>query len=141
MAQSNVQFAVASHIMAALGTHYGEPVRSAELAGSVHAEPTFVRRVVSKLAKAGLVTTLRGKGGACELSKPPSQITMLDIYRASEAPEAFAVHRYPVTEGCQVSRNIKRCLGHVLKQAQTEFEQSLARQTLADLVRAIKKGH
>lgn len=138
MAQVNVQFSVASHIMAALGVHEGTPVRSAALAGSVNADPTFVRRVVSKLAKAQLVTTTRGKNGACILARPAAQITLLDIYRASEAPATFAVHDYPVEDGCRTSRNIKGCMNEVLQQAQAGFEDSLAHQTLADVVAAIQ---
>lgn len=134
MSQTNVQFSVASHVMAALGANYGEPLRSTELAGSVNAEPSFVRRVVSKLAKAGLVTTTRGKNGACMLARPPERITLLEIYRASEAPPAFAVHSYPVQEGCRISRNIKGCMDDVLRDAQDGFEQRLARRTLADVV-------
>jgi Rrf2 family protein len=140
MSQTNVQFSVASHVMAALGVHDGEPIRSASLAGSVNADPTFVRRVVSKLAKAGLVTTTRGKGGACRLARPPAEITLLDIYKASEAPAAFAVHDYPVTDGCRVSRNIKGCMDSVLQDAQSGFERQLARQTLADVVEVIRRG-
>jgi Rrf2 family protein len=124
--------------MASLADHEGEPVRSADLAGSVNAEPSFVRRVVSKLAKAGLVTTHRGKNGACSLARPAAEVTLLDIYRASEAPEACSVHGYSVTETCDVSRNIKGCLGNVLQEAQQGFEQALARKTLADLVGAIR---
>ncbi len=140
MSQTNVQFSIASHIMAVLGFHYGEAVRSAELAGSVNADPSFVRRALSKLARAGLVITTRGKRGACSLSRPPSQITLLDIYNASEAPAAFNVHNYPVVKSCQVSRNIKGCLEGVLQQAQSGFEQGLARQTLAEVVAVIRQG-
>jgi len=124
--------------MAALGVHHGVPLRSAELAGSVNADPTFVRRVVSKLAKAGLVTTARGRGGACTLSRAPEEITLLEIYRASEAPAAFAVHGYPVEENCRVSRNIKGCMDDVLRAAQDGFEQRLAEQTLAGMVATIR---
>lgn len=138
MSQTNVQFSVASHILASLGAHYGTPVRSNDLAGSVNADPSFVRRVVSKLAKAGLVSTIRGKSGSCTLSRPPSEITLLDIYKASGAPKAFAVHGYAVTEGCHVSRNIKGCLALVLDRAQASFEQSLAEQTLADIVTGVE---
>lgn len=134
MSQTNVQFSVASHIMAALGTHAGEGVRSAELAGSVNADPSFVRRVLSKLAKAGLVSTTRGKNGACLLARPAERITLLDIYKASAAPAAFAVHSYPVTQSCHVSRSIKCCLENVLNRAQSSFEQELEKQTLAELV-------
>lgn len=139
MSQTNLQFSVASHIMAALGMHEDAPVRSCVLASSVNADPTFVRRVVSKLAKAGLVTTTRGKGGACILARPAAQISLLDIYRASEAPAAFAVHDYPAEQSCRVSRTIKGCMAEVLRDAQGGFEQRLAQQTVADVVAAIRQ--
>lgn len=141
MSQINVQFAVASHIMAALGAGTGEPVRSTILAGSVNADPSFVRRVVSKLAKAGLVTTTRGKFGACALARPAAQITLLDIYRASAAPApaACAVHCYAVAQDCQVSRNIKGCMEGMLQEAQASFEASLARRTLAEVVAGVAR--
>jgi Rrf2 family protein len=139
MSRANLQFAVAVHVMAALGAHHGEEMRSCELALSVNADGSFVRRVISKLAKAGLVSTTRGKAGACCLARPPAQITLLDIYRASEAPAAFTFHDYPVTKQCQVSRHIKHCMEPVLDRAQDGFEQVLARETLADVVERIKQ--
>ncbi|WPO97771.1 Rrf2 family transcriptional regulator [Pseudomonas sp. HR96] len=138
MSQTNIQFSVASHIMASLGVMHPQPVRSAELAESVNADPSFVRRVISKLAKAGLVSTTRGKSGACALARAPAEITLLDVYKASLAPESFAVHAYPVAHSCQVSRHIKGCLGEVLKQAQDAFEQGLAQQSLERIVASIK---
>lgn len=137
MSHANVQFSVASHVMAVLGTADGHELRSAELAASVNADPSFVRRVVSKLAKAGLVTTTRGKNGACALARSPSKITLLDIYQASQAPVSYAVHSYPVDKSCQVSRNIKGCMEAVLHEAQHGFERSLAKQTLADVVASV----
>jgi len=57
----SVQFTVAAHIMAALGYDHGEEVSSAILASSVNADPTFVRKSLSKLSKAGLVVTKEGQ--------------------------------------------------------------------------------
>ena len=108
MSVRSVQFTVAAHIMAALAYHYGEEISSATLADSVNADPTFVRKSLSKLSKAGLVVTKRGKSGASVLARPPRQITLLDIYRASAAPPAFAIHSYPIEKRCPVSRNGKR---------------------------------
>ena len=85
MSVKSVQFAVATHIMAALGIYPGGEVGSATLADSVNANPTFVRKSLSKLSKAGLVVTTRGKTGASVLARPPKRITLLDIYRASAA--------------------------------------------------------
>jgi DNA-binding IscR family transcriptional regulator len=83
MSVKSVQFTVAAHIMAALAYHHGKEISSATLADSVNADPTFVRKSLSKLSKAGLVVTKRGKSGASVLARSPRRITLLDIYRAS----------------------------------------------------------
>jgi Rrf2 family protein len=139
MSVKSVQFTVAAHIMAALGYFQGEEISSAALAESVNADPTFVRKSLSKLSKAGLVVTKRGKSGASLLARPPRQITLLDIYRASAAPPTFAIHSYPVEKRCPVSCNLKECMSGVLAQAQYSFESSLATITLAHLVGQIRK--
>jgi Rrf2 family protein len=139
MSATSVQFTVAAHIMAALGFYHGEEISSATLADSVNADPTFVRKSLSKLSKAGLVETKRGQSGASVLARPPRQITLLDIYRASAAPPAFAIHSYPVDKRCPVSRNLKECMSRVLSETQNSFEKSLAKITLADLVGEIRK--
>jgi|ERR1700740_1938690 Rrf2 family protein len=138
MSVKSVQFAVATHVMAALGIFPGGEVGSATLAESVRANPTFVRKSLSKLSKAGLVVTTRGKNGASTLARPPKRITLLDIYRASGAPPAFAFHSYAVEKRCPVSCNLKECMSGVLSQAQKSFEASLAKMTLADLINQIR---
>ena len=74
MSVKSVQFAVAAHIMAALGFRGGEEIPSATLARSVNTDPTFVRKSLSKLSKAGLIVTTRGKNGASGLTRSPEQI-------------------------------------------------------------------
>ena len=140
MSAKSVQFTVATHIMAALGFFHGKELSSATLAASVNADPTFVRKSLSKLSKAGLVVTTRGKAGACVLARPPKRITLLDIYRASAAPPPFAIHSYPVEKRCPVSCNLKECMSGVLSQVQDSFEKSLAKITVADLVRDIREN-
>src|ERR1700757_541059 len=140
MAATSVQFTVAAHIMAALGFFHGKELSSATLAASVNADPTFVRKSLSKLSKAGLVVTTRGKSGASVLARAPKRITLLDIYRASTAPPAFAIHSYPVEKRCPISCNIKGCMSSVLKKAQDSFENSLDGITLADVVGEIRRA-
>jgi Rrf2 family protein len=125
--------------MAALGYKHGEEISSATLAESVNADRTFVRKSLSKLSKAGLVVTKRGKSGASMLSRSPRQITLLDIYRASAAPPTFAIHSYPVEKRCPVSCHLKECVSGLLSQAQNGFERSLAKITLAHLVDQIRE--
>ncbi len=139
MSARSVQFTVAAHIMAALAYKHGKEFSSGTLAESVNADPTFVRKSLSKLSKAGLVVTKRGKSGASVLARSPRQITMLDIYRASVAPPAFAIHSYPVEKRCPVSCHLKECMSGLLSQAQNSFERSLAKMTLAHLVGQIRE--
>jgi Rrf2 family protein len=139
MSVKSVQFTVATHIMAALGYKHGEEISSGTLAESVNADPTFVRKSLSKLSKAGLVVTKRGKSGASALARSPREITLLDIYRASAAPPAFAIHSYPVKKRCPVSCHLKECVSDVLYQAQISFERSLSKITLAHLISQIRE--
>lgn len=139
MSLKNVQFAVATHIMVMLAYRGGEETSSRLLADSVNADPTFVRKSLSKLGKAGLVVTRRGQTGASSLARPANRITLLDIYRASGAPSAFATHSYPVESECIVSRNFKICMSGVLSEVQNEFERSMSKITLAQLTRRVQK--
>ena len=139
MPATSVQFTVAAHIMAVLG-FFRKEISSAALAQSVNADPTFVRKSLSKLSKAGLITTTRGKNGASALTRSPEQVTLLDIYRATAAPPAFAIHTYPVERRCPISRNIKGCMSSVLRKTQKNFEETLDRITLADVVGEIRQA-
>ena len=140
MSATSVQFTVAAHIMTALGFFRGKEIPSATLAESVNADPTFVRKSLSKLSKAGLIVTTRGKNGASTLARSPEQVTLLDIYRASAAPPTFAIHNYPVEKRCPISSNIKGCMSSVLKKAQNSFENTLDQITLADVVGEIRRA-
>jgi len=89
-----------------------------------------------------LVVTKRGKSGASWLARPPRQITLLDIYRASAAPPAFAIHSYPVDKRCPVSCHLKECMAGFFLKVSYSFERSLAKITLANLVGQIReKAH
>ena len=137
---ANTQFAIATHMLAALGYAAGKEVNSADIAGSVNTSSSFVRRILAKLSKAGLVKTATGKGGACWLARPPRTISLLDIYRAVEAPKAFAIHQYPPEKTCPVSCAIKPALGRVLAGTQQAVERSLSRTSLADVISDLTKG-
>jgi Rrf2 family protein len=140
MSATSVQFTVAAHVMTALAAFHGKEIPSATLAKSVNADATFVRKSLSKLSKAGLIITTRGKNGASRLTRSPKHITLLDIYRASAAPATFAIHRYPAYKRCPISSNIKGCMSSVLKKAQHSFENTLSGVSLADVVAEIRRA-
>jgi Rrf2 family protein len=136
---NNTQFSIAVHIMAGLACGCDKGMTSAILAKSVNTSPSFVRRVLSKLSKAGLVETATGKAGACWLAKNPEKVSLLDIYKAVGAPKAFSIHNYIEQKGCNVSCHIKLALEHALEKTQKAMEASLADISLACIVSDVKK--
>ncbi|MFZ0711914.1 MAG: Rrf2 family transcriptional regulator [Terrimicrobiaceae bacterium] len=135
----NTQFSIAVHMLAGLGFRDDRNTTSSELAASVNTSPSFVRRTLAKLSKAGLVETATGKAGSCWLAKKPDRISLLDIYEAVAAPKAFSIHSYPVQKRCPVSCNIKGALEKVLSKSQNALEASLNETSLADIVSEIRR--
>jgi Rrf2 family protein len=136
----NTQFAIAVHLMAALGHNCERELKSGELAMSINTSPSFVRRILAKLSKAGLVETATGKAGACWLAKNPKDISLLDIYTAVDAPKVFSIHPYPEQKQCTVSCHIKNALEQVLDKSQKALEDSLTEVNLEFVLTAMKKA-
>lgn len=137
---TNTQFSIAVHLMLALGLNCGKEVTSAQMAESVNTSPSFIRRILAKLSKANLVTTTTGKSGFTALAKPADEISLLEIYKAVDAPQTFAIHEYPTQNFCQVSCNIESVMKKVLGKAQKSFETTLNETSLAEVIADIRKG-
>ncbi len=135
---ANTQFSIAVHLLAGLGCQPDREATSSQLALSVNTSPSFLRRTLAKLSKAGLVETTTGKGGSCRLARKPKDITLLDIYRAVEAPPAFTIHNYEPQNACYVSCNIKAALELALSKPQKALEASLAEINLERIIRRLK---
>jgi Rrf2 family protein len=137
---NNLQFSIAVHILAGLACGCEQKgVPSARLAASVNTSPSFVRRTLAKLSKAGLVETATGKAGSCWLAKDAEKISLLDIYKAVDAPKAFTIHDYSEQKTCFVSCHIKTALEKALAKSQKALEASLAEISLAQIVSDVKK--
>ena len=130
----STQFSIAVHMMAGLGYSGASDMTSSQLAGSVNTSASFIRRVLSKLSKANLVTTTMGKSGSTVLARDPKDISLLEIYKAVEAPKAFAIHDYPVQTHCKVSCTIKESMDRVLGKTQQAMEKSLEEISLAEVI-------
>jgi Rrf2 family protein len=135
----NTQFSIAVHMMAGLAYRCDKDTTSAHLAMSVNTSPSFVRRTLAKLSKAGLVETATGKAGACWLAKNAKDISLLDIYEAVNAPKAFSIHEYTEQKQCLVSCHIKDALDKALAKTQQAMEASLGDISLAQIVSHVKK--
>jgi Rrf2 family transcriptional regulator, iron-sulfur cluster assembly transcription factor len=66
----------------------------------------YLTKILGLLARAGLVTSIRGKHGGYVLARPPGKITILDVVEAVEGPIVlnFCQHKPPRCDrkGCPI---------------------------------------
>ena len=86
-----------------------------------------------------MVETVTGKGGACWMAKDAKAISLLDVYKAVDAPKAFAIHSYSEQKTCFVSCHIKTALEKARAKTQKAMEASLADISLAQIVSDVMK--
>ena len=130
----NCRFAVAVHISTLLALGGGKPATSEWISGSVNTNPVVVRRILSALAKAGLVRSTRGINGGSVLAKPPETITLLEINRAVDDEEVPSLHHQTPNQNCLVGREIQSVLIKVMGQATAAADAVFATITLAEVV-------
>ena len=123
----NTHFTIGVHALTALAVHGGGPLTSAALAGSVDTNPAFLRHVLSRLREAGLVDTKLGVGGGALLARPADQITLLDVYRATEGDTRLCAHRCEPDASCAVARG----LGALLDEIEGRLDDAIARELAA----------
>ena len=139
--QISSRFTIAIHILTCIDTFEKDyKITSEFLAGSVNVNPVIIRRLLSQLKKAGLITVKRGSGGA-SITKSLNEISFLDIYHAVECVdkgELFHFHEYP-NKKCPVGKNIHNVLDSKLDQLQSALENEMKAVTLADVIRDTKR--
>ncbi|NWO25781.1 Rrf2 family transcriptional regulator [Peptostreptococcaceae bacterium oral taxon 081] len=133
--QISSRFTVALHIFTYVDTFKDEyKITSDFLAGSINTNPVIIRKILTQLKNAGLITVARGTGGI-ELTRPLKEITFYDIYEAIEPienGELFNFHENPNPK-CPVGRNIHTLLDDKLKTIQLAMENEMKKYSVADL--------
>ena len=67
------------------------PATSEEIAVMLGTNATVVRRTLAGLRDAELLTSTKGHGGGWSLSRPLTEMSLLDLYSALGSPELFAI--------------------------------------------------
>lgn len=133
--QISSRFTVALHIFTCVDTFKDEyKVTSDFLAGSINTNPVIIRKILTQLKNAGLITVARGTGGI-EPTRPLADITFYDVYQAIEPVEngdLFHFHEAPDPE-CPVGRNIHALLDDKLKEIQNAMEDKMKEYSIEDL--------
>ena len=133
--QISSRFTLAIHIFACVDIFKNDyKVTSDFISKSTNVNPVIIRKILLQLRNAGLIEVARGTGGTI-ITRPLSEITFLDIYRAVECVEdntLFHFHENP-NEKCPVGRNIHNVLDDKLQRVQTAMERELQSITLEDV--------
>ena len=134
---ANSRFAVAVHALAVIAHHSDQRHTSRAIAGSIATNPVVIRRLLSQLAKAGIVESAHGAKGGFRLAKPAAKITLLDVYKAVEdCGGLFALHEKK-NEKCPVACRMAGILEGVFSRVESKITPELKRTTLSAIVSQI----
>lgn len=133
--QISSRFTIALHIFICVETFKNDyKITSDFLAGSINTNPVIIRKILTQLKNAGLITVARGTGGISP-TRPLKEISFYDVYQAIEPVEngdLFNFHSSPNPQ-CPVGKNIHALLDDKLKTIQLAMENEMKKYTLDDL--------
>lgn len=123
--------ALALHSMTILAAKKDNVVSTTELAQTLQASQAHLLKVLQRLARVGLVESVRGPKGGFILSKASDDITLLEVYEAVEGPfkPSNCLFSRPVCggDGC--------LMGELLHDINGRLRGHLAKTKLSELVR------
>ncbi|MBI2275749.1 MAG: Rrf2 family transcriptional regulator [Dechloromonas sp.] len=111
-----------------------EPERLAtipEMASAYGISENHLMKVVHRLARSGTIESVRGKGGGVRLARPPTDIRLGEVIRASEGDSAIVKCLSDTANSCRIAPVCR--LSKILNDAFTGLYRSLDAFTLADL--------
>lgn len=110
-------------------------VTSNLLAQSTGCNPVVIRNVFSALKKAGIITVVRGIGGA-ELCRPPSEITLYMIYQVVEPDGLSSLVGIHPCDGraCPAAQNIRSVLQKPYQKIEDAVRNAMESVTLESMI-------
>lgn len=134
---ANTQLSDATHIMAYVALHANDNLKSERIASSLNTDPTMVRRLMSKLRKAGLLLSTKGVARPT-LACAPEDINLRQIYLAvSTRPELLSVD-HDTSQNCPVGSVVPKVMASYYREIQSSAEGRMARITLQDVMNDIE---
>ncbi|WP_370872400.1 Rrf2 family transcriptional regulator [Paenibacillus zeirhizosphaerae] len=126
---------VAVQALVYLNRDDGELCSSGEIAGAIGSEVTLVRRVLTRLVQAEMVTAREGRDGGYMLARSADEITLADIYRAVEICDPICpgiLHRPEDNEFCT---DVTDAVSEIIEATEKKMLELWDSYTLASLVR------
>jgi Rrf2 family protein len=122
---------LALHTVVYLATQHDGLVSTKEIARVLHASEAHLSKVLQRLARVGIVSSVRGPKGGFALRESPEKISLLEVYQAIEGPLALnnCLSDHPSCSG-------KQCvLGTLIGTIHEQITKYLSKTTVAHLNR------
>ncbi len=123
----------AVHILAFIVLNPRGSLSSDSIAESLHTNPGCVRQLMSALRRAGLLLSVKGHPKP-SLSKVPSAITLLDVYKAVEGEKPLLHLDTHTNPECGVGIHIQLSLRDYFDQVQRTAEEEMEKITLQEIL-------
>ena len=107
-----------------------------EIAASYDISQNHLMKVVNQLARAGVIESVRGRGGGIRLARAPEAIRIGEVVRATEGTAPIVECLSDDSQACPIAGTCG--LTRVLVDAFDAMYESLDRYTLADLTKQRK---
>ena len=138
----DIRFPTALQIMLSLALAEQQTVShlsSSQLAESLGANPSFVRKLLVPLVQNELLRSQMGKAGGVRLARPAGEITLRDIYRAVVADTKIWAPRTGIPHRCLVSSNVQGYFEELIDDAQESILTMLGQRTLLQALTELER--
>lgn len=135
----DVRFSSAIHMLILI-SEATTPMSSNEIAISVGANSSYVRKILVLLKNKKIIKSSQGKAGF-RLNVPAKKLSLYDIYKAiyeTDNFHIFDIHNNP-NDKCIVGKHIKPVLKNVYKKFEINFSNELRNKSLEDVMNDMRK--
>ena len=132
----DTRFSVAVHSLILIAKS-DIPLSSEQIAASAGVNPSYVRKILTSLRNAGIISAHRGIRGF-RMNSDADTLSLLQIYQevCEQNLTLFDIHQNP-NDQCIVGRHIQQVLGDMFKTLEQEMAMKMQEQTLGDCIDAI----
>ena len=120
------------HVLVHMGLLGGRET-SERIAQMLNTNPVVVRRTMASLRQHGIVESEGGRGGGWSLTRPLSEITILDVQRALQGETILDAPLSNDHPSCPVERAANGKLQRAFESAEQTLEREFQKVTLAEI--------
>ncbi|MBG9977165.1 Rrf2 family transcriptional regulator [Ruoffia tabacinasalis] len=114
-----------------------EAVRVEDLASRQHLSSSYLSKILTKLSKAGLITSTPGVNGGYQLLGSPDSCSFLDIIQAVEGQEAML----NCTMTHESTHHHECLIENAISEAEVKMQEVLAQKTIGDILKEVHARH